>query len=257
MGHLTLAANGAHRNVLLDDLSKGELAVQANNHVIADGKDALVLDPGGHKVFARALAETASALGGARVTRIFLSHQDPDIVAALNGWLMSTDAVAYASRLWLRFIPHFGMDRFVADRLLPIADEGMVMTLGQSELLVLPAHFLHSAGNFQIYDPTAKILYSGDLGASLGTSYREVPDFDSHLPSMLGFHQRYMTSNAALRRWAAMVRQLDIEILAPQHGAFFRGKELVNRFIDWADDLACGVDLLPAAYAIPGRSAAS
>ncbi len=255
MAHMLLAEAGEHRNVLLEDLSKGELAVQANNHIIAHGKDALVLDPGGHKVFSKALAGTASALGGARVTRIFLSHQDPDIVAALNGWLMSTDAVAYASRLWLRFIPHFGMDRFVADRLLPIPDEGMVMELGGSELLVLPAHFLHSAGNFHIYDPTTKILYSGDLGASLGIDYREVPDFDAHLRSMEGFHRRYMASNAALRRWVAMARQLDIQILAPQHGAFFRGPEMVGRFLDWAENLQCGVDLLPERYTLPSRQA--
>lgn len=252
MAHLVLAEIGEHKNVLLEDLSKGELAVQANNHVIAHGKDALVLDPGGHKVFSKALSSTASALGGARVTRIFLSHQDPDIVAALNGWLMATDAVAYASSLWLRFIPHFGMDRFVAHRLLAIPDEGMVLELGDSKLLVLPAHFLHSPGNFQIYDPISKILYSGDLGASLGNDYREVPDFDAHLPSMEGFHRRYMAGNAAMRAWASMVRQLEIEIIAPQHGALFRGKEMVNRFIDWAEQLPCGVDLIPSAWTIPG-----
>lgn len=252
MAHLVLAEHGQHRNVLLEDMSKGGLAVQANNHVIAHGRDALVLDPGGHKVFSRAFAGTASALGGARVAKIFLSHQDPDIVAALNGWLMSTNAVAYASRLWLRFIPHFGMDRLVEDRLQGIPDEGMVLELDESRLLVLPAHFLHSAGNFHIYDPISKILYSGDLGASLGIDYREVPDFDAHIPSMEGFHRRYMASNAAMRRWAAMVRQLDIEIIAPQHGALFRGPEMVKRFIDWADQLPCGVDLLPEAYTLPG-----
>ena len=32
-------------------------------------------------------------------------------------------------------------------------------------MYALPAHFLHSVGNFHIYDPIAKILYTGDLGA--------------------------------------------------------------------------------------------
>ena len=37
-----------------------------------------------------------------------------DIVAALNGWLMTTDADAYVSSLWTRFVPHFGFDHLVS-----------------------------------------------------------------------------------------------------------------------------------------------
>ena len=45
---------------------------------------------------------------------------------------------------------------------------------GNGKLMALPAHFLHSSGNHQIYDPESRILYSGDLGASVGHSYIEV-----------------------------------------------------------------------------------
>ena len=46
---------------------------------------------------------------------------------------------------------------------------------------MIPAHFLHSAGNFQVYDPVSKVLYTGDLGASIGMDYMDVTDFDAHL----------------------------------------------------------------------------
>ncbi|HEX7601482.1 MAG TPA: hypothetical protein VF316_07755, partial [Polyangiaceae bacterium] len=85
----------------------------------------------------------------------------------------------------------------------------------------------------------------------LGTSYWQVEDFDAHVPFMKGFHQRYMASNRAMRAWAKMARTLDIEILAPQHGAIFRGRDLVTRFIDWVDELPCGVDLIDDAYYVP------
>ena len=252
MGSLTLYDDGTHRNLLLEDFSpEGSAAVQANQHLIVHGDSAVILDPGGHKVYNKVFAETQGLLKGAKLEYVFLSHQDPDIVAALNGWLMTTDAVAYASKLWLRFIPHFGLDRLVTDRLLGIEDEGMVLDLGGSKLQVIPAHFLHSAGNFHLYDPISKILYTGDLGASIDTDYREVPDFDAHLPKMEGFHRRYMASNAALKAWAGLARQLDVEIIAPQHGALFRGKEMVARFIDWAEALDCGIDLLASTYRLP------
>lgn len=250
MGSLTLFDNGSHRNILLEDFGHGQM-VQANQHLIVHEGHAMILDPGGHKVYSKALAETTSLLKGGKLDMIFFSHQDPDIVAAANGWLMTTDAEALASQLWLRFIPHFGLDTLVASRLRGIPDEGLVTKLGGSPIIIIPAHFLHSEGNFQVYDPVSKILYTGDLGASLGMDYREVPDFDAHLQYMEGFHRRYMTSKSVMTAWAAMVRSLDIDIIAPQHGAIFKGKALVNRFIDWCDGFECGVDLILPKFKVP------
>ncbi|MDH5492541.1 MAG: MBL fold metallo-hydrolase, partial [Myxococcales bacterium] len=143
-------------------------------------------------------------------------------------------------------------DHLVAERLVGLEDGGTRQDLGGSELIILPAHFLHSAGNFQVYDSTSKILYSGDLGASVGIEYRDVKDFDAHLSAMEGFHRRYMTTNRAMAAWAKMVRTLDIDVIAPQHGACFRGKAMVERFIEWCATLECGVDLLPE-YRVPER----
>ena len=246
----TLFDDGRHRNLLLEDFGRG-LAVQANQHLIVHAGHGAILDPGGHKVYNRALAETLAQLGGGRLDTIFLSHQDPDVVAALNGWLMATEATAYVSRLWLRFIPHFGIDSLVVERLVGLPDEGALLELGGCSLMALPAHFLHSEGNFQLYDPVSKILYSGDLGASLGQDYQEVTDFDAHLRYMEGFHRRYMVSGRVLKAWAAMVRQLDIELIAPQHGAFFRGQAMVERFIAWCEGLECGIDLMLDSYKLP------
>ena len=254
MSALTLFEQGSHRNLLLAEKDAGE-AVPANHHVIVHEGAGIVLDPGGHKVYRQVLGDTTAALRGGSLRYIFLSHQDPDIVASLNGWLMTTDALAYASELWVRFIPHFGIDRLVQGRLHGIPDEGMVLDLAGCPLVALPAHFLHSCGNFHLYDPLAKILYSGDLGASIGETDREVRDaqaFAAHVPHMEGFHRRYMASNRALRAWARMVRGLDIETIAPQHGAMLRGRPVVEAFLGWCEGLACGIDLLEeSGYRVP------
>jgi len=238
-----------HRNILLEDFGHGQ-AVQANQHLVIHAGAGLILDPGGHKVFSRAMSETNALLGTGQLRYVFFSHQDPDIIAAANGWLMTTNAVAYISALWVRFVPHFGLDQLVANRLRAIPDQGMRLDMEDCRFTFLPAHFLHSPGNFQVYDPVSRILYSGDLGASLGTDYIEVPDFDEHIKYMEGFHRRYMASGKAMRSWARMVRSLDIELIAPQHGAFFRGKAMVSRFVDWCDGLECGVDVMTD-FAVP------
>jgi flavorubredoxin len=79
-----------------------------------------------------------------------------------------------------------------------------------------------------------------------------VTSLGAHIPRMEGFHRRYMVSNKVLRLWAAMVRQLDIRMIAPQHGSPMVGAA-VGEFIDWVEQLACGIDLFGAVnYRVPG-----
>ncbi len=241
-----------HRNICFHELGGG-MMVQANQHIIVDGGEAALLDPGGHKVFPELLSELYSLVPLNGLKHIVLSHQDPDIVAAVNGWLMSTtDTVAYIPSLWLRFITHFGVDSFVMNRLLPVEDEGTTLEVNGRAIKLIPAHFLHSPANFQVYDTVSKILYTGDLGASVGCDYQLVEDFDQHLTHMQGFHERLMPSSKAMKAWVRTVSQLEIDIIAPQHGAMFANKELVERFIAWVDGLKCGVDLIGESWEIPG-----
>ena len=241
--------NGEHRCVFFEDFTEGEM-VPANQHLIIHNGKGMLLDPGGHKVYSKIFAALPEYAPPSALQYLFLSHQDPDIVASVNGWLMVTEADAYLPGIWRRFVAHFGVDGSVMDRVKDIPDEGMKLDLNGCELLILPAHFLHSPGNFQVYDPVAKILYSGDLGASI-VDYRFVEDFDAHVPQMEGFHRRYMASSVACQAWADMVRSLDIETIAPQHGAIFRGEEMVRRFIDWVAALQPGPEAMRDIYRLP------
>lgn len=239
-----------HKNIMFSDLSSGSM-VQANQHIIIHNNEAIILDPGGHKVYTELFSRVAREIAIGQLKYIFLSHQDPDIVAALNGWFMVTDARALIPGIWARFVTHFGIDDYAAKRIDKIPDQGGVISLGGCELKIIPAHFLHSAGNFQLYDPLSKILYSGDLGSSLGTAYHMVEDFDAHIPYMETFHKRYMPSTRALKTWATTVKKLDIQTMAPQHGALFTSPQLVQRFIDWINNLTVGADLLGDSWDIP------
>ncbi len=247
---ITLYEDANQKNVMFDDLVEGE-SIQANQHMIIRNGEGIIFDPGGHKVYTRLFAEAAEQIGPNELKYMFLSHQDPDIVAAINGWLMTTDVIAYAPQIWLRFIPHFGVDSMVVDRLIGIPDEGSVLDLGGAPLKFIPAHFLHSSGNYQAYDPSSKILYTGDLGASVGQGYSVVQDFDAHIQYMEGFHVRYMPSTRALKMWVNTARQLDLEIIAPQHGSVFIGREMCTKFIDWIDTLQTGADVMGNSFPIP------
>ena len=125
-------------------------------------------------------------------------------------------------------------------------DLGGRLPLGKSELWLVPAHFMHAEGNFHFYDPMSRILFTGDLGASLVSGEQashKVTDLGPHLVHMEGFHRRYMVSNKILRSWVKMVRQLDISMIVPQHGSPISGPQAIGDFLNWLENLQCGIDL--------------
>jgi flavorubredoxin len=250
MGSSILFKENGHSLILLEGFEQGEM-VPTNQLVIQNGNEAILLDPGGHKIHYEVINELSSLIPINNLKYLFFSHQDPDIVAAVNAWLMMTETEAFISELWVRFIPHFGIEELSLSRLRGIPDEGMRLKLGNAELIILPAHFLHSAGNFHLYDPVSKTLFSGDLGASIGSGCVEVNDFDTHIARMESFHLRYMPSNQVYRCWAEMVRGLEIERIIPQHGAVFLNPEISLRFIDWVAELPGAVELMKTNYKIP------
>jgi flavorubredoxin len=254
--------DGKHVCLMYSDLvddNEGE-AVQANQFMVIDNGVGALIDPGGNMTYHALYMGMAKYFPARKLDLILASHADPDIVASLNKWMVGTESTLLISRVWARFVPHFCGVGNTKGRIVAIPDEGGVVTLGQSKIMLLPAHFLHSEGNIQFYDPVSKILFSGDMGASLvsgATAAEPVTDFAQHLPTMEGFHRRYMVAGKVCRYWAAMVRQLDIEWMVPQHGRPFRGKRMINQFLDWIEELPCGVDLMTAKnYQLPSQTIA-
>jgi flavorubredoxin len=241
--------NGRHVCLAFYDLvdEAADHAVQCNQFLIVDGDHGALLEPGGNMTYNGLLMAMQRYISSRNLDYIFASHADPDIVASLNKWMVTTNCRVLISKLWVRFLPHFTTGRDYTDRTIGIPDEGMIVPLGACKLKAVPAHFLHSEGNFQFYDPIAKILFSGDLGVSLVSSEeaaKPVRNFDEHIPFMIGFHRRYMITNKICRYWANMMSELDIEQIVPQHGSRFVGKAMCRRFIEWIANLQCGVDLM-------------
>lgn len=249
MRNIVLYDCDGHRFVLLNESEPGEEdGIRSNQYLVQHGDEGILLDPGGFGVMPRVLAEMMRYLGPERIRAIVLSHQDPDIVGGLSTWLELTEAPVYISHIWTRFLPHYGiqsMHRFVG-----VPDEGMRLDLKAGfGIDLLPAHFLHSEGQVNVYDPVSKILFSGDIGAAMLPLERDDPfvdDFAAHRPFIEGFHRRYMGSNRAARFWVEQVSKLEISMIAPQHGPVYRGRA-VGDFLAWFRDLECGIDLMTGA----------
>lgn len=226
-----------------------ESLVQSNQLLIINSGHAYLLDPGGAFIFSEVADEVGKYTPLSSIRYILATHQDPDVLSSITLWLKATSAHLLVSRLWIRFVSHFGFSD--NSRLVAIEDSGKQIRLMDGEAIkLLPAHFLHSEGNFCFYDTRSKTLFSGDIGAAVfppGERYLEVTDWDSHLKYMEGFHRRYMANNTATRFWVESVRNLDIECIVPQHGAIIP-RAYVTRFFEWLERLECGTDLLGQIY---------
>lgn len=248
--HLTLYDDRGHRCLMFSH--GGSEGVQANQFLVVDGDAGALIDPGGNLAYSDLYLGLTQHFAPHRISALIASHADPDIIASLDRWMTASQAPVYISTVWERFVPHFCKPGKTTQRVVGIPDRGMAIPVGGSKLLALPAHFLHAEGNFQFWDARSGILFSGDLGVSLGGDpMTPITELGPQLRHMEAFHKRYMVSNRVLRLWARMVRPLPIRMLVPQHGAPLTGPA-VAQFIDWAENLHCGIDLMNEAdYALP------
>ncbi len=234
---------GSHEWVVFGrDPAKPDKIIDTNQYLVKTSTRCLVLDPGGMELFAPMLAAVLKYISIDQITDLFASHQDPDVISSLGLWdQVLPHARLHAPWIWEGFLRHFGMNHI---EYAAIPDEGSTLDLGGAVLQFVPAHYLHSSGNFHVFDAQSGILFTGDIGAALehGDVGMFVEDFNSHTKHMTLFHQRWMPSNDAKNDWVNRVRALKPRILAPQHGRLFRDDD-VWRFLDWFEALEVGTGL--------------
>lgn len=237
----TIYSAGDHQWLAVTrDPQRPDYLIDTNEYLVSRGEAAILCDPGGMEIFPAVFSAISEHVDPRNIQHIFASHQDPDIVSSLALWLEFNPRLkCYLSWLWASFVPHFGGDR---ETFIPIPDAGIKIPLGNASLEAVPAHFLHSSGNFHLYDVQAHILFSGDVGAALlppGEDELIVKNFDTHIRHAEAFHRRWMGSDRAKRDWCERAAAMQIDMLCPQHGAIYQGED-VRRFIEWFHELEVG-----------------
>jgi len=222
------------------DPQRKDIVIDTNEYLIINDGKGLMLDPGGMEIFPPVVATISREIKMDDIEILFCSHQDPDICSSLSLWFgVCKNMKVYVPSIWSLFIPHFGSERTLHQ----IPDAGMNLPLGGSnDIQLIPSHYCHSSGNFSLYDPIAKILFSGDIGAALLPKENNeifVEDFNDHVQYMEGFHKRWMPSNVAKNDWIKRVRKLDINMMCPQHGSIFK-RDDAQKFLDWFEQLQVG-----------------
>lgn len=245
MASVELYNENGHRCLAFTGLAKGE-GIPSNQFLVVDDNHAALIDPGGDLTYVPLSAALVRYIDLPLLDLVITSHQDPDVIASLPRWMKFSSCKVAVSSLWARFLPHLVPEYdhvSVRDRMIEIPDAGTRLQLGRGFIRALPAHFLHSPGNFSFLDESSGILFSGDVGSCAGLHWVSDASHDEMKMEMRVFHERYMASGSALRLWVSMVREIKPRLIVPQHGPPIPA-EKTEEFLDWLWNLRCGVDLL-------------
>jgi len=242
--------DGTHKCVMFafDDESHEDAYLSVNQYLIVQNGAGVLIDPGSEAIFDELYDAVSRHVEIENIKFIFFSHQDPDVSGSISQWAVSTKAKFIMPSIWIRFMSHYGFTEM--SRVVSLADHGAKLKFGNEYLKFVSAHFLHSPGNFSLYDSKSKIVFSGDIGAAVvpsPTDYKHVKDFDSHVEALHSFHKRYMGSNKLCRAWVSKIEQLDVKMIAPQHGLIFED-EKIGQFLEWLKELKCGSDYMDELY---------
>lgn len=242
--------DGTHKCIMfsIDDEVEEDSFLSVNQFLLIDNDSGILIDPGSAAIFYELCDAVSAYIPIENIKFVFFSHQDPDVAGSISEWSVSTSTKLVVPSIWTRFMTHYGV--LDINRVFSIPDKGTKIPFGDGHVELLPAHFLHSPGNFSLYDSKSKILFSGDIGAAVvepSAVYKEIDSFEDHLPHLESFHTRYMASNIVCRAWVENVSKLPISMIAPQHGAVFKD-DSVEKFLNWFRDLKCGSDIIENLY---------
>lgn len=242
--------DGLHKCIMfsLEDEEHKEYSLSVNQFLIIQNHSAVLIDPGSEGIFSELYDAIACHIDPQKIKLIFFSHQDPDVAGSIAQWSVATSAKLVISQLWTRFMGHYGL--MDMGRIISLEDQGARIHTGNDYIQFIPAHFLHSPGNFSLYDSKSKILFSGDIGAAVLSPQnlnKNVDDFEEHRPFLESFHGRYMAANHFCRAWVKCVREYPVDMIAPQHGSIFKGEQ-VEHFLSWFTTVEGGLEQCEKLY---------
>ncbi len=222
-----------------------------NPYLIMDGDEAILIDGGSRPDFAEVMMKILqTGIRPEQIVALIYQHPDPDLCGSMPNMIdlcTNPDLAIFSNPMNHMFINYYiGKER---RRLLKPIDSGGKLTFKNRTLEFYGTPFAHCSGSFVTYDRKTKTLFSSDIFGSYSTEwdlfarladecpacvdYEHCPNKRSYcpLPDLLLFHRKIMPSCKALAFAMKVIQDIDIQILAPQHGNVFTNKRDIDFLI--------------------------
>lgn len=202
---LTKVGNGMYNNTL--------------TYLIIDDSGSILIEPGNLSDFKQIYDDLKSLIDPKTIRYVVISHPDPDLTASLPLFdkLLGTYEVITEWRT-KGVLSSYDLN---LSFYLTKENHNQIKLESGRELLFIPTPFAHYAGSFMTYDKLSRILFSGDIFGAIYHPSKIFAD-DDYIEPMSIFHENYMPSSDFLRPVMKQLLNMDIKLIAPQHGALIK-----------------------------------
>ncbi|WP_345993083.1 ATP-binding protein [Sulfurimonas sp. HSL-1716] len=212
---------------------------QCHPYLIKNGNESILIDPGSMLEFDETVRKIKTICDMGSIKYIILHHQDPDLAAAVP------EIEKIINRDDLLIVTHSRMSALIKHYLVTSKyyeidkHDNVLITSNNFRLDFLTTPYCHSPGAFVSYEAKTKTLFSGDIFGGIEESWEFYAD-ETYFEKAKRFHQEYMPSKDIFNYALSKIEELDIDLIAPQHGSIII-KKYIPDLIQKMKDLDCGL----------------
>lgn len=215
-----------------------KVGLHCNPYLIIEGDEAVLIDSGSRDEFSTVMLKILrTGIDPSKIIRLIYQHFDPD----LCGNIPHFEAIINNSNL--KIISHKENNVFInyyssKSPKLCIESLGYEYKFSTGRVLkFIRTPYSHCPGSFITYDCKTKTLFTSDIFGSYDTNWNlyshlanechncepkrhcDIYDKECRLYGIIKFHKLIMNSSKSLRYALDQIENLDINLIAPQHGS--------------------------------------
>lgn len=227
--------------------------LHCNPYLLVEGGQAVLIDAGSRPDFAVVMMKILqTGIAPEQIATLIYHHIDPDLCGSMSNMVdicKNPELIVLSDPDNNMFLSYY-IEREKRALLQSINEYGMEFTFGGRTLQFFKTPYAHSTGSFVTYDKKTKTLFSSDLFGSVSRQWELFLNLEDDcyvcedyercirqkkycpLPDILEFHKKVMTSEKALRYAMGVIGNLDLELIAPQHGSILNKKKDIYFLIE-------------------------
>jgi flavorubredoxin len=229
-----------------------DFSLYCNPYLITEGDEAIVIDGGSRTDFSTVMMKILqTGLLPSNIQNLIYHHYDPDLCGSIPDFeeIIDNDNLSIILHKENNtFIKYYGgsLTRRCIEKDLNFEWE---FSSGR-KLKFIRTPYAHSPGSFVTFDSKTGTLFSSDIFGSYAkewelfleldpecadcNSYKDCPNGKEECPilGIINFHTNIMTSKKALNHALNRIKDLPIQMVAPQHGSVIPNSKTIDTVIE-------------------------
>ncbi|MFZ5774476.1 MAG: MBL fold metallo-hydrolase [Thermodesulfobacteriota bacterium] len=241
-----------------------ESNLHCNPYLLTANGQAVVIDGGSRPDFAVVMTKILqTGIDPNTISHLIYQHYDPDLCGSIPHFIDTCENPDIqilshpANNIFLRYYTGPEHHHHIAS----IKANHNTLQLGDRQLRFIPTPYCHTCGSFVTYDEETKTLFTSDLFGSFSSQWElylnltddcfacadfaRCPNGRSYcaMADIVAFHRHVMPNGKALNNAMRAIKDLDIALIAPQHGSLIADPPRIARLIDLLANLdRVGID---------------